>query len=92
MTPKPFRCCFFGCFTYLHGVLVLAREGVDGTLLDTLLTLAKALVPRDRWISRDVRDGDNNDNNEDESNSRELERQATYLPTAIANRVYLLVS
>lgn len=41
-------------FTYLHGVLVLAREGVDGTLLDTLLTLAKALVPRDRWISRDI--------------------------------------
>lgn len=92
MAPKPFRCCFFDCFTYLHGVLVLAREGVDGTLLDTLLTLAKALVPRDRWISRDVRDGDNNDNNEDESSSRELERRATYLPTAIANRVYLLVS
>lgn len=24
---------------YLHGVLILAGEGIDGTLLDTLLTL-----------------------------------------------------
>jgi hypothetical protein len=31
--------------TNLHRVLILAGEGVDCSLLDTLLTLRKALVP-----------------------------------------------
>lgn len=36
--------------TNLDGVLVLTGEGVDGSLLDTLLALRQALVPgrRDR--------------------------------------------
>lgn len=44
--------------THLDGVLVLAGEGVDSALLDTLLTLAKALVPKDQWVSRSIRDGE----------------------------------
>lgn len=50
--------------THLHGVLVLAGEGVNSTLLDTLLTLAKALVPKDRWISRLFRDGEEDEDDD----------------------------
>lgn len=34
--------------TNLDGVLVLTGEGVDGSLLDTLLALRQALVPKRR--------------------------------------------
>ena len=34
--------------THLHRVLILAGEGVDGSLLDTLLALRQTLVPRIR--------------------------------------------
>jgi hypothetical protein len=42
-----------GRSTHLHGVLVLAGEGVDCSLLDTLLTLRKALVPERRVLAVD---------------------------------------
>lgn len=38
--------------THLHRVLILSREGIDGPLLDTLLTLRQALVPKRARISR----------------------------------------
>lgn len=40
---------------YLDGVPVLAGEGVDGLLLETLLALGQSLVPIESRVSRIAR-------------------------------------
>lgn len=60
--------------THLDGVLVLPGEGVDGSLLDTLLALREALVPEEGISIR--------------TEGQVWEGTKAYFPTAmIANRV-----